>query len=89
MENVSLLVAFGGGLLSFLSPCVLPLAPVYLASLYGPEILDTSQAVALKYNIRSIPTTFSIDKDGIIRAFKIGAFTSAAEIESGLDKIMP
>jgi len=38
MENISLLVAFSAGLLSFLSPCVLPLVPVYLASLYGPEI---------------------------------------------------
>jgi cytochrome c-type biogenesis protein len=41
MENVSLLVAFSAGLLSFLSPCVLPLVPVYLASLYGPEIFET------------------------------------------------
>jgi cytochrome c-type biogenesis protein len=40
-ENISLLVAFGGGLLSFLSPCVLPMVPVYLASLYGPRIFDT------------------------------------------------
>ena len=40
MEEVSLLVAFSAGLLSFLSPCVLPLVPVYLASLAGPEILD-------------------------------------------------
>jgi len=28
-------------LLSFLSPCVLPMVPVYLASLYGPGIFDT------------------------------------------------
>ena len=40
MEDISLLVAFGAGLLSFLSPCVVPLAPVYLASLAGPEILE-------------------------------------------------
>jgi len=40
MENISLLVAFGAGVLSFLSPCVLPLVPVYLASLCGPEILE-------------------------------------------------
>jgi cytochrome c-type biogenesis protein len=39
-ENVTLIVAFGGGLLSFLSPCVLPMVPVYLASLYGPDIFD-------------------------------------------------
>lgn len=41
MEDIPLFVAFGAGLLSFLSPCVVPLVPVYLASLAGPEILDT------------------------------------------------
>jgi cytochrome c-type biogenesis protein len=40
MEQISLLVAFGAGLLSFLSPCVLPLVPVYLGSVCGPEILE-------------------------------------------------
>jgi cytochrome c-type biogenesis protein len=40
MGQTSLLVAFGAGLLSFLSPCVLPLVPVYLASVCGPEILE-------------------------------------------------
>jgi cytochrome c-type biogenesis protein len=39
-ENISLVIALGGGLLSFLSPCVLPMVPVYLASLYGPEVFD-------------------------------------------------
>jgi len=36
--EISIAVAFSAGLLSFLSPCVLPLVPVYLASLVGPEI---------------------------------------------------
>jgi cytochrome c-type biogenesis protein len=40
MEQISLLVAFSAGVLSFLSPCVLPLVPVYLASVCGPEILE-------------------------------------------------
>ena len=40
MEEISFLIAFSAGLLSFLSPCVLPLVPVYLASLAGPEIFD-------------------------------------------------
>ena len=40
MEHIPLIVAFGAGLLSFLSPCVLPLVPVYLASLAGPEIFE-------------------------------------------------
>ena len=37
---ISIFVAFGYGLLSFLSPCVLPLLPVYLASLAGPEVFE-------------------------------------------------
>jgi len=41
MEQPSLFVAFGAGVLSFLSPCVLPLVPVYLASLVGPEIFES------------------------------------------------
>ena len=41
MEQTSLLVAFGAGLLSFVSPCVLPLIPVYLASLVGPGIFES------------------------------------------------
>jgi len=38
--QVSIFVAFGYGVLSFLSPCVLPLIPVYLASLVGPELFE-------------------------------------------------
>jgi len=40
MESIAFVAAFVAGLLSFLSPCVLPLVPVYLASLAGPEILE-------------------------------------------------
>ena len=40
IENISLWAAFSGGILSFGTPCVLPLVPVYLASLAGPEILE-------------------------------------------------
>jgi cytochrome c-type biogenesis protein len=45
MENISFLAAFGAGLVSFVSPCVLPLIPVYFASLVGPEILEPKTAV--------------------------------------------
>ena len=34
-ESITLLVAFGGGILSFLSPCVLPLVPAYIGYLAG------------------------------------------------------
>lgn len=37
-QNVSLAVAFAGGLLSFASPCVLPLIPAYLGYLGGSTV---------------------------------------------------
>lgn len=40
MENVTVWAAFGAGIASFVTPCVLPMVPVYLASLAGPEILE-------------------------------------------------
>jgi cytochrome c-type biogenesis protein len=48
-ENVTLLAAFGAGLLSFVSPCVLPLVPGYLSYVSGlslDELRGTSTAVA-------------------------------------------
>lgn len=38
IENVTYLVAFGGGVVSFLSPCVLPLVPGYLAIITGLDV---------------------------------------------------
>ena len=40
MPSISIIAAFSAGVLSFLSPCVVPLVPVYMASLYGQEILE-------------------------------------------------
>ncbi len=40
VENLSIIVAFGGGFLSFLSPCVLPLLPSYLAFVTGVSVDD-------------------------------------------------
>ena len=38
--QISVLAAFGYGLLSLLSPCILSLIPVYLGSLVGPEMFE-------------------------------------------------
>ena len=54
-----------------------------------PVLLDTNQNVALEYNVRGIPTTFLIDKDGIIQEMRVGSFSSTAEIEKSLSKIIP
>ncbi|MDD2251731.1 MAG: cytochrome c biogenesis CcdA family protein [Dehalococcoidales bacterium] len=40
MEQIPFIAALGAGVASFLSPCVLPLVPVFLASLAGPEVLN-------------------------------------------------
>lgn len=39
-QQVTLLIAFGAGVLSFVSPCSLPLVPVYLAHLAGVGASD-------------------------------------------------
>lgn len=39
-DNVSILAAFGGGMLSFLSPCVLPLVPGYLSLISGVSVTE-------------------------------------------------
>ena len=44
MSSVSFLGAFAAGLLSFLSPCVLPLIPAYLSFLTGLTVTELSQA---------------------------------------------
>jgi len=54
-----------------------------------PVLLDTKGGVAGRYGIRYIPTTFFIDKDGIIQVVRIGAFPNKEAIEGDLSKIMP
>ena len=54
-----------------------------------PALLDTVNAVSLVYGVSGIPVTFFIDKDGIIRAKKIGGFLNTIEIYSYLGTIMP
>ncbi|BCL84039.1 cytochrome C biogenesis protein CcdA [Ktedonobacteria bacterium brp13] len=40
--QISLSIAFIAGLASFLSPCVLPLVPIYLAQLVGPTVYQAT-----------------------------------------------
>ena len=50
-------------------------------------LLDSGADVAQRYNVRGIPTTFFIDKDGVIQEIKIGPFRSQAEIEAILSQL--
>lgn len=44
MPSITFLTALAAGLLSFLSPCILPLVPVYLANIAGSSVLGPELA---------------------------------------------
>ena len=52
-----------------------------------PVLLDTTNNTSNTYGIQYIPTTFFIERSGIIRDFNIGSFPSRAEIEQKLTLI--
>src|SRR5215831_18050113 len=43
-RNVYVLIAFGGGIISFLSPCVLPIVPGYLSLMSGLTVGELGEA---------------------------------------------
>ena len=53
-----------------------------------PVLLDVARDVSLEYYVRGIPTTFLIDREGIIQDIRIGPFSSVTEIERSLGKII-
>jgi peroxiredoxin len=46
-----------------------------------PVLLDSQGQIGMLYNAASIPTTYFVDKDGIIRNIKRGAFTQRSDID--------
>lgn len=58
-ENISILVAFSAGIISFLSPCILPLIPSYLAFITGISLDELSSGDSLK-KVRKIVIINSI-----------------------------
>ncbi|MHB8072833.1 cytochrome c biogenesis CcdA family protein [Desulfosporosinus fructosivorans] len=58
MENVSVLFAFTAGMLSFLSPCVFPLIPAYVANLTGSTLgnnrIEVSKSLLLARSLSFI-----------------------------------
>ena len=56
-DPLGLLVAFGAGMLSFLSPCVLPLVPAYLSMVSG---LSAAELGALQDAPRSVSTPVAV-----------------------------
>ena len=73
MENVNLLIALGGGLASFLSPCILPMVPVYFAALAGPDFLDPDKVQSIKRS------TFFLHSVSFVLGFSV-VFTALGAI---------
>src|SRR5512147_1849337 len=44
LTSIALLTAFGGGIVSFLSPCVLPLVPGYMSYVAGDTLSHVHRA---------------------------------------------
>ncbi|MBA3822885.1 MAG: cytochrome c biogenesis protein CcdA [Ktedonobacterales bacterium] len=53
MGNLNIFIAFVAGLASFLSPCVLPLVPSYLAQLVGPGVLEAQMDAQPAMQVRT------------------------------------
>ncbi len=52
MLDISVFAALGAGLLSFLSPCILPIVPFYLSYLAGTGIAQVTEGAAVPPQIR-------------------------------------
>ncbi len=54
-----------------------------------PVLLDRQRKVAQMYGIPGVPVTFLIDSEGILKAYKIGAFQSQEEMEGAIESVFP
>ncbi|MGA7678408.1 MAG: TlpA disulfide reductase family protein [Dehalococcoidia bacterium] len=54
-----------------------------------PVLLDRQGKVAQMYGLPGVPMTFLIDSEGIVKAYKIGAFQSQKEMESAIESVFP
>ena len=81
MGNLNIFIAFVAGLASFLSPCVLPLVPSYLAQLVGPGILEAQLSDAPTVQMSgagSVALGFSQKRPALWHSFAfVGGFSAA------------
>ncbi len=88
MEEVTLLIAFFGGLVAFLSPCMLPLIPAYLGYLAGTTLLGAKEARRSKEAERNARTKIFINAVLFVVGFSavfalLGVLLSTVLVGSG------
>lgn len=82
--QITVFLAFGYGLLSFFSPCILPLLPVYIANLTSPEIFEKREKrrrFVIFFHSLSFVIGFSI----VFTLFGAGAGLIGAALSAHLD----
>lgn len=68
-----------------------PFAVVPFVQQYGltfPILLDETGAVAAQYQLRSLPTSFFIGKDGVIREVVIGGPMAEALLQTRVERLL-
>jgi cytochrome c-type biogenesis protein len=71
LENISLFLAFSSGILSFLSPCVLPLVPIYLTYLTGSSIEEINNKNKLTVIYKAVGFTLGFTLIFIIMGISV------------------
>lgn len=72
---MTFLAAFGGGLISFLSPCVLPIVPAYLAIITGLEVGELSDGRGHQWRIARDAGLFIAGFSAVFIALGLSATT--------------
>lgn len=75
MQNIKLMALFIEGLLSFFSPCVIPIIPIYISILSGGKQIDSNGNIIFDRKKTIINSLFFII--GIALTFFIIAFTTS------------
>ena len=85
MSEITYVFAFTGGLLSFVSPCVLPLVPAYLANLAGITAIDHSARTSrLPALLHSLCFVFGFSVIFIILGASVGLIGTTITAHSNL-----
>ena len=84
-DPLGLLVAFGAGMLSFLSPCVLPLVPAYLSMVSGLSAAELSALVPVPATERNLVSVSAVSAGSAGPARRAGDPSPAAPGPSAED----
>lgn len=88
MEPLSFAGLFAAGLLTFASPCVLPLIPLYLSFLSGASVADL-RAGRNGRGLVGIGIAFSLGLSSVFVALGVAAGAMGASLEAHRDKWIP